>query len=385
MIGTKNIFNPILTTAFSVILYAYIFLTPLAQAQDTPTPPENSTTEGTTTPPPQVEQLPVTRRTVEQLREVLLQNEVKEEEIVLIGPEQKLLALWRPQTSAQPLGAVLFLHDDGQHPDWPKTLRPPRTSFPQFGWSTLSISLPESQPSAVPPRPTHSAPIAPKGDSQTTTESEEKSGASKDQHAEETEKLMQQDSEVDTQAQAIADENTSQNNTPTDQPLETFDAEMEAVQRIEQAMGYLNEQGQFNIIIVAYGTAAHRALTYLERLSGGGANAGMNLKVQGKTQRPVRAMVLVSPRNEINHDAPKLTNLLNDKEIPILDVFFRQYFLEEQEAQVRREYTRENNFSNYFQQQLAVPDTQLDAGESPLSRRIRGFLNKHAKGVEVGG
>ncbi len=84
--------------------------------------------------------------------------------VVWLG-EQKdpFLGLYIENYVGDTLGAVLILHDNEQHPDWPGMLRELRTSFPQHGWSTLSIALPDFRPipPMLPPLPKPQPPAVP--------------------------------------------------------------------------------------------------------------------------------------------------------------------------------------------------------------------------------
>jgi len=55
---------------------------------------------------------------------------------------QKFLALYTPETTDKPLGAVILLHGMGVHPDWPQVISPLRTLLPEQGWATLSLQMP---------------------------------------------------------------------------------------------------------------------------------------------------------------------------------------------------------------------------------------------------
>ncbi|WP_167855866.1 DUF3530 family protein [Natronospirillum operosum] len=61
-------------------------------------------------------------------------------------------SLWMEQTTAHPQGGVLIIHDDGQHPDWPRLIHDLRHHLPDAGWSTLSISIPPRPAPLVPER-----------------------------------------------------------------------------------------------------------------------------------------------------------------------------------------------------------------------------------------
>lgn len=354
MAGTKNIFSVNGTHLLNALLCLIIANTSIPAAAQ----PDSASD--------------ITNESVQALRRELLKGEVEEKEIVMIGPDKSTLALWRKQTSGTPYGAILLLHDDGQHPDWPFTLRPVRTNLTQFGWSTLSISLPDTVSNEIPPRPDPTPTPA-----QTNEEKEETDSSAVD--AEETAKLMEQDSEVDKQAESA----TPVSQTPTNvkqEPKVKKDFEKLAQQHIEWGMRYLNEQGQFNIIVVAYGTAAYRAAKFINQEEG----SGVNLKVKGKKQRAVRALALVSARNTIATEEQEIVDFFNDPSMPIYDIYFDNHHLDEIESKKRKVFTKQQNFKHYYQFRMAEPKTAIFEGENQLTRRIRGFLNKHARGVEVG-
>lgn len=54
----------------------------------------------------------------------------------------KFLAVFTPESSNFPQGAIILLHDYGGHLDWPRLINPLRTRLPDFGWSTLSLQMP---------------------------------------------------------------------------------------------------------------------------------------------------------------------------------------------------------------------------------------------------
>lgn len=60
--------------------------------------------------------------------------------------------LWRNQETGNPQGALLIVHDNGHHQDWPHVVHDLRQYLPVVGWSTLSISMPPVPPPRVPAR-----------------------------------------------------------------------------------------------------------------------------------------------------------------------------------------------------------------------------------------
>ncbi|WLD59057.1 alpha/beta hydrolase family protein [Salinispirillum sp. LH 10-3-1] len=60
--------------------------------------------------------------------------------------------LWRNQETGNPQGALLIVHDNGHHQDWPHVVRDLRQYLPVVGWSTLSIAMPPVPAPRVPAR-----------------------------------------------------------------------------------------------------------------------------------------------------------------------------------------------------------------------------------------
>lgn len=72
--------------------------------------------------------------------------------VLLEDGDLSMPSLWLEQTTANPQGAALIIHDDGQHPDWPRLVHDLRHHLPDTGWSTLSISIPPRPNPPVPER-----------------------------------------------------------------------------------------------------------------------------------------------------------------------------------------------------------------------------------------
>lgn len=62
---------------------------------------------------------------------------------------QKFLGIYTPAVNEEPIGAVIFLHSRGVHPDWPQVIQPLRTQLPAKGWATLSLQMPVLQNDAT--------------------------------------------------------------------------------------------------------------------------------------------------------------------------------------------------------------------------------------------
>lgn len=69
-----------------------------------------------------------------------------------LAEDQQFLALEIKALSPRPRGQLLILPADGLHPDWPQAIAPIRRNLPEYGWTTLSISLPVYKALGVAPR-----------------------------------------------------------------------------------------------------------------------------------------------------------------------------------------------------------------------------------------
>jgi len=54
--------------------------------------------------------------------------------------------LFKKETTGNPVGALILIHDLGQNPDWPGPIRLLRRHLPTFGWTTLSLQVATPQP-----------------------------------------------------------------------------------------------------------------------------------------------------------------------------------------------------------------------------------------------
>ncbi|SFX24411.1 DUF3530 family protein [Marinospirillum alkaliphilum] len=90
------------------------------------------------------------------MREMLrtLRNELPASQLLELplADDETFLALQLEALSARPKGRLLLLPGDGLHPDWPLGIAPIRRNLPEYGWHTLSLSLPAYRPLGVAPR-----------------------------------------------------------------------------------------------------------------------------------------------------------------------------------------------------------------------------------------
>lgn len=56
--------------------------------------------------------------------------------------EDKIFAIYTQETHGATQGGIILIHDLGHHPDWPDVIAPLRKRLPELGWSTLSLQMP---------------------------------------------------------------------------------------------------------------------------------------------------------------------------------------------------------------------------------------------------
>jgi len=234
-------------------------------------------------------------------------------------------ALWRKDQSGDAFGAVLLVPADGQTANWPHTIDVLRTELPRTGWGTLSIDIKQRKRDKVPSRPNSAEPQAP------STNPPSDTGGPDDNHA-----------------------------------------------RIEAAIEFLHSEGQYNIILAGYGNSAHRIVEYTA------SQQNPQNRTTGASLSPAtRAIIVINGKSYGGGSLAPALSSINNRSMPIQDIVFGQHHLDLADADIRRSESRSLRFKKYFQLRIMEPSSTIFGEENRLSRRVRGFLSKHAKGVEI--
>jgi hypothetical protein len=277
---------------------------------------------------------------------------------------ERFLSIWQQDRSGLPKGAVLIVHAEGENPTWPNTTKPLHDTLPNHGWATLAISLPEPDALQTPSRtlPVKTHPVEPAIAMETET------------------------SEGSTSAPADIKQPESTNSPATnekpqpDSPLaNTMSAETIVEKRLETAMQFLHDRGQFNIILIGSGVGAIRAHEFLNKIT----PKINNPKLKAKLERPVRAMVLVNARNQLPMAEDSFNNWFSDPDIPVLDIFVQTDRRNTQEAAARKILAQQKKVTAYKQVRITELSHEKSWSENQLSRRVRSFLDSNAVGIEV--
>lgn len=307
---------------------------------------------------------PVTIAIDHQLAELVRQGRIPGQAVTLQAAGQSFLGLYLPASGPSKQGAALLLPDLGAHPDWPGVIASLRRGLPRHGWATLSIQLPEpvSEPSSKPAPAANASPPAAAAASPAPT-----SGTPT------TAKPVPAPATPGKTAPAQTGANLSAAAKPS--PLKpVFDA---APARIEAAVAYLRQQGLRNLVIIGDGLGAALAADYL-------ASRGQQAEVQ--------AFVAVSPGNPAfaAPDGDPRLNLpaqLARVTVPVLDIYGeRDLPAVLAGARARAEAGRYSpGRAGLVYTQVQIPGAHhsfVDSGPM-LLRQIRGWLKRHAAGMEI--
>ena len=386
---TPSIAPGIITLASCLWLLLGLAAPSLSQTE-TATTAASTTTEETSEPSPQPTapqpaEEPLYHSREERDMSLLAEGVEAETAVWLKALEQPFLALYEQELTGEAVGAVLIINAEGQHSSWPTTSERIRMSLPEFGWNTLSTELPLPETRPIPTRPEDPPPTS-NGDMKETSETnspQDKTDPAQESATEPLTPAPGEDKEIfdastgqlsdgSLPTEGAAGESAGENGEPAKEMK--IPAEDIAVARLHAAINYLHQQGQFNIVMMGSGVGALRSVCFLKEMP----------KVNSATQtRLIRAMVMVNARNRLPNDDRQLHKCLDTPEMPVLDLYVGREQRDQVEARERRKYANKKNYQVF--QQLRLPEMARNTmlGENRLSRRVRGFLKQHARGVKV--
>ena len=239
--------------------------------------------------------------------------------------KDKFFAIFNPDQSGQPKGGVIILHDADSQPDNPEVIQPLRRELPLHGWVTISIQLPY-----------------------------------------------------------------------LDNPNNYADHQETINNRINSAITYMHNAGISNLVLLGHGTGTLAATSYLANQPNGF----------------IQAFVAISLGILHENDATdSIISQLEKITLPILDIYgSNDLDLVTSSANVRARAarissniaTRNNQLGAYMRSAIAKSNNQKQQGyisyrqiriegashdfsgsESQLTKRIIGWLERHAKGVAI--
>jgi dienelactone hydrolase len=159
----------------------------------------------------------------------------------------------------------------------------------------------------------------------------------------------------------------------SDQPnaQEYLDLFSEARARINTGIKFFRDKGIFNIVLVGHSLGGAMGLNYLIK--------------EPTRDSKVIAFVGIAMYDTVNLDKSLSTDKLMGKlNLPVLDIFGnldRRIVLND--AAARAQQAKNANMTHYRQIELAGADHVFTALENDLVKRIRFWLNKQARGMEI--
>lgn len=265
--------------------------------------------------------------------------------------------------SGLPRGAVIVLHNSGQHPSWPFTVAALLDDLPLHGWSTLSIELPApAQDADAAPSGTAAAPAATPGAPAPATPAATTPAA------------------AGTPNTATAAPDSAAVN-----PASAAGIEARALARIAAALKFLADRRERNVVLVGFGSGATRAAEAVRRMVADPA-------IQ-KTD-PIATLVLVAPDNTVHGLELDLPKMLPATELPTLDIVLSSDPQALAEAELRRRAVLHQRQRIYRRLELPPIAPAENAQQALMVRRVRAWLQRdpevdqrmlEARNAEAGG
>lgn len=143
-------------------------------------------------------------------------------------------------------------------------------------------------------------------------------------------------------------------------------------QLIAAGVVYLNGKGVFNIAVLGKGQGTAHALRYVANLP----------SVAAGSIQQIRALVMINANNVVPTLDGNAMAPLTQLRLPVLDAYQGSNFRQQQQAAERKQLVNRQN-TQYQQARLPYSTTQTPQQESRITKRIRGWLDKHVAGFMV--
>jgi hypothetical protein len=262
----------------------------------------------------------------------------QQEQQQLQADSDSFLALWKPANVSQPKGAVIIIPGADESADWPQAIGPLRRKFPDIGWASLSLTLPDVPNDGSLPR------------IEETTAVVDQAAAAKDTKPDDASKKAEPANTAEADAAASVARAAAVE--------ERTKAEAERIfARIESAIAYAQQQKAHSIVLLGHGSGAYWAARYL-------------------SERPsplIQKLIMVSAQ-EPSNAKPPLDELTTTLKVKTADFVYQDLPQNRQAALQRLQASKRTKNVGYKQVTLtALPGD--DAGEQEqLFRRVRGWL-----------
>jgi hypothetical protein len=257
--------------------------------------------------------------------------------------DDTFLALWKPANSDDPKGAVIIVPGADESADWPDTVGPLRRRFPDIGWASLSLTLPDVQSDFSQPREIEAAPAE---NNATEKPKEAPKEAPKDAAAVEADKAATAEKEAAaTAATAAAAE-------------EKAKAQAEHIfARIESAISFAQQHKARSIVLLGHGSGAYWAARFL-------------------SERPsplIQKFVMVAAHEPLDAK-PLLVELIPTLKMKTSDFVYKEQVQAREAATERLQTSKRTKNAGFTQIGLTAIPGNEDAEQEQMFRRIRGWI-----------
>jgi hypothetical protein len=294
-----------------------------------PAPGKNPTTEAAP-----VERQVLLERSQEDAAALQRQLPPDEQQPLLAGNDS-FLALWKPANIDQPKGVVIILPGADESADWPQAVGPLRRKFPDEGWGSLSVTLPDTPNSGSLPR-IEDAPAPP-----TPAKDAKVADAAK---SAEPDNAAEDDAAASVARAAAADELAK--------------AEAERIfARIDSAVAFAQQKKAHSIVLLGHGSGAYWAARYL-------------------SERPsplIQRLVMVSAQEPLTAK-PNLNELATTLKVKTADFIYKDLAQNRDAALQRLQASKRSKNVTYTQVALTTLPGDGSAQQEQLFRRVRGWL-----------
>ncbi|SUD76394.1 hydrolase [Pseudomonas putida] len=308
-----------------------------ALAADAETPPAANAAPAAETPRP-----PLLERSQEDA--LALERLVpKAEQQTLQAGADSFLALWKPANDSDPQGAVIIVPGAGENADWPNAVGPLRQKFPDVGWHSLSISMPDLLADSP----------------QARVEAKPKAATDQAQGERAPVKDVPADANANVAQATAADADTAESTDAELASEQSDPADAERIfARLDAAVAFAQQRNARSIVLIGHGSGAYWAARYLSE----------------KQPPQVHKLVMVAAQTpaRVEHDLESLAPTLK---VPTADIYYATRSADRSAAALRLQASKRQKDSQYRQLSLiAMPGNQA-AEQEQLFRRVRGWMN----------
>ncbi|MCI8208442.1 hydrolase or acyltransferase [Pseudomonas sp. S25] len=290
-----------------------------------PAPAKDPATE------PAVERAPLLPRTQEDALALEGRLPVADQQQLQAG-EDSFLALWKPANTDDPKGAVIIIPGADESADSPDTVGPLRRKFPDIGWASLSLTMPDQLADYSQAREAEGpaeAGNAEKPKDAAPTDAD-KTAAAEKQAAAETARAAATEEQAKAQAERI-------------------------IARIESGISFAQQNKARSIVLLGHGNGAYWAARYL-------------------SERPaplVQKFAMVTAR-EPQDAKPLLTELIPGLKVKTSDFIYKD--ATQRAAVERLQVSKRTKGPGYSQIPLTAIPGNFAAEQEQMFRRVRGWV-----------